>query len=81
MCPRDCGQMDCLCAGAIQTHAVQCPNVLAERRFFASLDADLWNAESPMNQASVNQRGDGCRHFPPLIAGTTIRALTQTWLL
>jgi len=80
-CPDNPGPLDCLCGGAVQVDAVECPDLLAGGQLVALPSAALSQFTLLIGATSGEIRIDGCPHFPPLITGTSVCALTQTYLL
>jgi len=81
VCPDGPGPLGCLCGGAVQTNVVDCPDLLAGGEYLALQDATLSDTSSRLVAMSAELSIECCPHFPPLIAGTSICALTQTYLL
>ena len=79
-CPDNPGPLDCLCGGAVQADSVECPDLLAGGESLALPDVELSDARL-LVVAAEEFRTDGCPHFPPLISGMSVCALTQTYLL
>lgn len=79
-CPDNPGPLDCLCGGAVQADSVVCPDLLAGGELLALLDFERSDARLVV-VAAEEFRTDGCPHFPPLISGMSVCALTQTYLL
>ena len=79
-CPDNPGPLDCLCGGAVQADVVECPDLLAGGELLALPDVELSDVRLLIVDAE-EFRTDGCPHFPPLISGTSVCALTQTYLL
>lgn len=80
-CPDNPGPLDCLCGGAVQAAAVECPDLLAGGEFLTLPEAALTHSTLVVAAASGELNVEGCPHFPPLITGTSVCALTQTYLL
>lgn len=81
VCPDNPGPLDCLCGGAVQAAAVVCPDLLAGGEFLTLPEAALTHSPLVVAAASNELAVEGCPHFPPLISGTLVCALTQTYLL
>ncbi len=79
-CPDNSGPLDCFCAGALQAHVVECPDLLADGEVFAP-PYDVPYSTPLVVTTSSGLAVDGCPHFPPLITGMSVCALTQTYLL
>ena len=79
-CPDNPGPLDCLCGGAVQVDSVECPDLLAGGELLPLPDVELADVRLLVVDAE-EFRTDGCPHFPPLISGTSVCALTQTYLL
>jgi hypothetical protein len=80
-CPDDHGPMDCLCGGAIRAEHVECPDVIAGSLFLIMPDAFHSGSHLPYSTESRYCTSARSVHFPPLITGRRICALTQTYLL
>lgn len=80
-CPDNPGPLDCLCGGAVQADDVDCPDLLAGGEFLALPNATLSETGLRLVAMRASLRFEGCPHFPPLITGTSLCALTQTYLL
>jgi len=80
-CPDNPGPLDCLCGGAVQTDAVDCPDLLARGEFPALPDVTLSETGFRLVTMRASLSIEGCPHFPPLITGTSLCTLTQTYLL
>ena len=81
VCPDNPGPLDCLCGGAVQADAIECPDLLAGRELDALPDTALTHLILLDGATSGEISIEGCPHFPPLLAGTSVCALTQTYLL
>ena len=80
-CPDNPGPLDCLCGGAVQADGVDCPDLLAGGEFLALPDVILSETGLRLVTMRASLSIEGCPHFPPLITGTSLCALTQTYLL
>lgn len=80
-CPDEHGPMDCLCGGAIRAEHVECPDVIAGNLFLFMRDALHSGEYPPYSTESRYCTSAGSVHFPPLISGRRICALTQTYLI
>ena len=81
VCPDNPGPLDCLCGGAVQADSVDCPDLLAGSEFLALPQTALTQSTLLGSATSSELTIEGCPHFPPLITGTSLCALTQTYLL
>jgi hypothetical protein len=80
--PIECEWCNCFCRGVVQPNRVKCPNMVSVALFDATLDVGLLSGTIcqtalPADASSVRSSP----HFPPLLAGSSLRALTQTFLL
>lgn len=80
-CPDNPGPLDCLCGGAVQVDGVDCPDLLAGGEFPALPEVARAHSTLLVSATSSELAIIGCPHFPPLISGTSLCALTQTYLL
>ncbi|NQV26111.1 MAG: hypothetical protein HQ518_17265 [Rhodopirellula sp.] len=80
-CPDNPGPLNCLCGGAVQANDVDCPDLLAGGEFPALPEVTLSETGLRLVAMSAELSLEGCPHFPPLITGTSLCALTQTYLL
>ncbi len=81
VCPDNPGPLGCLCGGAVQTDIVDCPDLLAGGEYLALPGITLSETALRLVAMSAELSIEGCPHFPPLITGTSVCALTQTYLL
>lgn len=81
VCPDNPGPLGCLCGGAVQTDVVDCPDLLAGGEHLALPNVTLSENSLRLVAMSAELSIEGCPHFPPLITGTSVCALTQTYLL
>tara|TARA_R110002072_G_scaffold303078_1_gene492962 strand:+ start:52373 stop:52789 length:417 start_codon:yes stop_codon:yes gene_type:complete len=80
-CPDNPGPLDCLCGGAVPTDAVDSPDLLAGGEYLALPGITLSETALRLVAMSAELSVEGCPHFPPLITGTSLCALTQTYQL
>ena len=60
---------------------VECPDLLAGEFFAPADDLALTHSTLLVVATSSELAVKRCPHFPPLISGTSVCALTQTYLL
>lgn len=79
----DCADQSCqcLCGGAVQAATVKCPDLLS-RAGKSFLPKCLLNRTTSHLALSADElTAHGCPHFPPLISGSSLCAMTRVYLL
>ena len=80
-CPDHGKCVDCLCGGAIRAEHVKCPDMIGDSLCLVLPDGFYSATRLACSTDAAHLACAGPVHFPPLVSGRRVCALTQTYLL